>query len=181
MLHCSLWNFSAIPRMPPQYCWESWSRHILKFTRELLYLPQNTRPEMAYEAEILAKVTYGSATKKSFHRLNDLVYLKRDWKTLTLKFYNLDKSTLRIDVFVNSGYNSNPDHSSHLRLLVVLTDKLMEFMLFIGARQSVNVSLEACLKTRHMISAKAMTGYLLKHVLIKMRKNISVFLFTDST
>jgi hypothetical protein len=54
--------------------------------------------------------------------LNDTVALLQNTKTLTLKCPTLDKTTMKLYVIVDSGYNTNSDGTSQLGVIVLLSD-----------------------------------------------------------
>lgn len=62
-------------------------------------------------------------TNHDVHLLNSLVKHLKDKKELKLQFNFLEKEYLKLYVFVDIGYNTNPDGTSQLGVTVCLVDK----------------------------------------------------------
>lgn len=89
---------------------------------QLLFIAQSSRPDIAYHVAQLCPVAYKDTKPKHLRVLNEVVEHVKKSATLALKYPKLDQSTLRLYVFVDSGYNTNADHSSQLGIVIFLAD-----------------------------------------------------------
>jgi len=147
---------------------------------QLLFIAQSSRPDIAYDVAQLCQVQYGHAIKKDFRLLNDTVTTLRDTKDLTLKYPTLNKDTLRLNVFVDSGYNTNKDGTSQLGMIIFLADDT-------NRCHFLHWSSSKCPRiTRSMLASETYAfsngydyGVSLRMMFKKMSLDLPLYIFTD--
>lgn len=147
---------------------------------QLLFISQSSRPDIAYDVAQLCQVQYMHATKKDLKLLNDTVIVLRNTKDVTLKYPTLNKDTTRINVIVDSGYNTNTGGTSQLGMIIFLTDDTNKC-------HFVHWSSSKCPRiTRSMLASETYafsTGYdygvSLRMLFKNMALNLPLYIFTD--
>lgn len=81
---------------------------------QLLYISQTTRPDISYRVSQLCQVKHKQASRQHIKLLNETVQHLKDTTDVKLRYPKMDKESLSLYCFVDSGYNTNEDHTSQL-------------------------------------------------------------------
>jgi Reverse transcriptase (RNA-dependent DNA polymerase) len=83
----------------------------------------HTRPEICCAVNMASQVTEKSFSVQKINDLNKVIKHLKSYPSQALKYYKLDKDTLKLKVYADSSFANNDDFTSQLGYIVLLTDK----------------------------------------------------------
>jgi len=143
-------------------------------------LSRKALPDVSYAVAHLCQVRYKAANTKDFKLLNDTATFLNKTKDLTLKYSVLHKDKLRLYIFVDSGYHTNLDCTSQLRIIVFFTDysNRCHFLHWPSAKcPRITKSMHA--SETYTFSAGFDYGISLRMLFKKMHIDLPLYVFTD--
>ena len=103
-----------------------------KVRGQLLFIAQSSRLDIAYSVAQLCQVQKQSISKAHTKLLNDTIMHLQGKNELALKYSPLDPRSLKLYVFVDSGYNTNHDATSQLDTIVCLVTRKINVTFYTG-------------------------------------------------
>lgn len=94
---------------------------------QLLLIAQNSRPDIFYSVPQLFQIPYEQISLQECQSINSIVTYLKSTPKLKLQCRPLHDSSSKLYVFTDSGYNSNPEMTSQLGILISLVDKFSNF------------------------------------------------------
>jgi len=148
---------------------------------QLLFISQSTRPDIAYDVAQLCQVPYKATSTENVAVLNDVVKHLEDTKSLVLRYPLLKQSSLKMYVFVDSGYNTNVDGTSQLGMVICLVDQSSTFhFVYWSSWKCQRVTRSMLAVETYAFSHGFDYGISLRMLLKSMKLDIPLYIFTDS-
>jgi len=148
---------------------------------QLLFIAQSSRPDISYDVSQLCQVRYADIVKKDIKLLNQIVTHVKETKDLKLKFKKLKKETLRLLVFVDSGYNTNRDRTSQLGVIIFLADEENNcHFLHWSSSKCPRVTRSMLASETYAFSLGYDYGMSLRMLFSSMSIDIPLYIFTDA-
>lgn len=94
---------------------------------QLLYIALMTCYNVIYRVSQLCPVKYKSANQNYIKILSETVQHFKDTMDIKLNYPKMDKDSLKLYCFVDSGHNTNEDNTSQIGMVMGVADKYNNF------------------------------------------------------
>lgn len=148
---------------------------------QLLFISQSSRPDISYNVSQLCQVKYDNVKSSDVKLLNQTVTHLQETKDLKLRYGPLDSKSLKLYVFVDSGYNTNVDLTTQLGMTIFLVDDTNHcHFLHWASTKSQRVTKSMLAAEVYAFSQGYDYGVSMMTMFKSMKLDIPLYIFTDS-
>lgn len=148
---------------------------------QLLFISQSSRPDISYDVAQLCQIRYNEVKLTHITLLNKVVKHVQETKDMELRYEPLDLKSMKLYVFVDSGYNTNSDRTTQLGMGVFLVDdtKRCHFLHW-ASTKSQRVTKSMLAGEVYAFSQGYDYGVSIRMMFKAMNIDIPLYIFTDS-